>query len=389
MSIRFVCFVATLVLAFGVVAAAATVTVKPGAQGETPLADAVAQLENGDKLVIKKGTYPERLVMSSLDDIVIVGKGKPRIGDGGAMPQIQIVNCTNVVLSKVVVVEGEGHGVLISASPGCTVTKCTVESPAQAGVRVQMSDDVVVEKTKVGGTAAGAGSHIGIDGSESDRLIVTKCRLEAGLDDGVSVVVGEDVTVVKNRFRGILDRGVFFQALRFICDRNRFTDCEGGVRSSTGDSTGAVVSKNRMKGIGQSGGVRIFSVQVTVTRNNIKDSDGLGIGNTFLATGIDISDNKITDARLGGIVNNASMSTVTGNRVNKATGQGIAARGTDALYENNVIKKTTGEGFLLTQGGNTLRGNKVSGSTIVDLQSNPAEGSNTFEDNKFGTTSFP
>ena len=65
------------------------------------------------------------------------------------------------------------------------------------------------------------------------------------------------------------------------------------------------------------------------------------------------------------------------------------ARGTAAVYEDNVVKKTIGEGILVVQGGNTFRGNKVSGSTDVDLQSNVAEDQNTLDDNRFGTQSFP
>jgi nitrous oxidase accessory protein NosD len=382
-------FVMLVVVALVSVAQAETIVVKPGGPGETPIADAVALLQDDFKLVIKKGVYPERLVLTGLNGVMIVGKGNPRIGDGGALDQIQAVNCTNVTLQGLVVVEGESNGILISSSNGSVVKRCTVESPAQVGIRVLNSDDVVIEKCRVGGTAATAGEHAGIVSSESDRLLVTRCRLDPGLDDGVQVVDGIDVEIVKNRFRGILDRGVFFQVPKLLCDRNRFTDCEGGVRSGTAAAGECVISRNRMSGIGISGGVFIFTPGVTVTGNRINDADGLGIGNTFLAEGIEISNNRVRDARMGGIVNNASNSTVTGNRVTKATDEGIAARGTDATYEGNVIKKTNGDGILVTRGGNTFRDNKVSGSTESDLRSQVAQDQNTFEDNRFGVERYP
>ena len=73
---------ATFLVGFATTAFAKTVVVAPGSPGETPLADAVAELVDGDKLVIKKGTYDELLGLSGLSDVRVVGKGRPVVGGG-------------------------------------------------------------------------------------------------------------------------------------------------------------------------------------------------------------------------------------------------------------------------------------------------------------------
>ncbi len=371
-------------IALSGVAEAATVTVEPGAG--TPLADAVSQLAAGDKLVIKKGTYPERLVISGLADIKVVGKGKPQIGDGSTDVQVVAGDCPNISISGLVVVEGQGDSILIEESANATVSKCTVTNPAGTGIRFDNSNDGVVTKCSIGGASAVDAGRVGISGFSSDSLSVTKSRFTPGLRDGVSTGGGSDIVVSKNRFEGTTSRAVFIAAPGARCERNRMNDCEFGVRAN---GSGAVIAKNRVVRTGLSGGISVLSTDVVVSKNRVFDSEAVGIFVSPVATGVDVTRNVVRDVAFGGIVDNAPNSTVTRNKISNAGSNGLAARSDSGLYEKNVVKNSPATGMFVLQGGNTFRKNKVSGSGGFDLLSDVAEDANTFENNKFGTTSFP
>ncbi len=365
---------------------AKTVTVVPG--DGTPLADGVAQLEDGDKLVIKKGTYGERLILDGLTDVKVIGKGRPVLDGGAAISVVSVTGCTNTTVQGLSLISTGSDGVTTSNSVSCTFKKCTADGMAN-GFRDTFGTGNRFMKCVASNVSNGF-FPASVDGVLIDRCTaVDTVNVGVNMSGGVAI---NDVVIRKSKFTASVGGALVLAGVNARCERNTVVGANTGISTEVGtDMTGSVITRNKVSA--PSGvGISLTARGIEVSRNKVQDVGFAGISTTPIAQPIVITRNTIRGGTIG-ISARVGESEITRNKVFGAdTGirvqVGVESTG-GSLYDRNVVKGSTDLGIRVQTIGNTFTKNKVSGSASTDLFSQVAEDQNTFDGNKFGTTSFP
>jgi parallel beta-helix repeat protein len=359
----------------------------------------------GDTVLIGPGTYDEQVVVTDKAGLILKGRGWPRLAPdtGGVILEIEagsqeilvtgiefqgggdsirVENSSDVALVNLRVHESAQSGIFSIANDGILVSRCTISQTGGNGVTDFGSTGFVAEKCRFEDIDEYAFFLSDADVTPTVGAVVSKNRVD-GATYGV-LIGGADNVIEKNRFENLTDRGIWagwFAGTRAVVTGNRVqttgafgidgvgddvefvgNTLEGGALRFSTDSS--LVDRNRVTGAISGIALRIAGDGNTVTRNQVRGGNVQGImlaGNDFVA-----DRNLVADVGNAGLYVQGNGSTVTRNRV---TGSG-------------------GVGVLVEGSPNTFTGNRASGSGIFDLADSSAEGANTYEGNRFGTTAF-
>lgn len=395
---------AAALLACAVPAVAGTLVVP--SDGYPTIQSAVDDAGPGDVIVVAAGEYEESVDVSGKEGLAIRGKGWPVILPGPSSSGFHLGDCTGVTITGFEIDAGM-YGVDAAYAGSTVLSHLRISGTLGVGIRLDHCPQTLVTKCTVGGTA----SH-GIEDTSTPQLVIEKCTLENAGGDSIrlSAGAGENLgtnaaVVTRNRITGG-SGGIRFSGENAEISKNRiegFTDMGIEILAGT-SSTGTVVTKNRVANGGGAVGIKVNVSGLTVTRNSLDGSalyfDGndqacdrnrvsnavwgvYAAGNNCTITG-----NRLQALSAFGIRSNGIFCTLEGNAVAGVDGNGIELGGANNTVTGNRVSGATQNGFDISTIGNTLTGNKAKGCGGFDLKDNAAAGQNTYEGNRFGTTSI-
>ena len=365
-------------------ASAGVVVVEPD-PGNGPLAAALALLEDGDKLVLKAGTYDERLTLVGLTKVKVIAKGEVIFDAVGPSASISITNCDRVSIRGVTVRDAPSQGVLVSGSTKVTLEKCTVENHLSQGIFVSDSPELrVLACTVVGGS-----NGISLTGATSAKVIGNSVSDTATQSIFVVDVSLPDTKIVKNVVSGSGNAAIELAGAGNRADRNTISDSLFGVVTpfTGGDMAGSTIRRNTITDTVVA--LRTYaSGGLLLSGNRVEDASASALQIASLAVDVMVTKNRVDGAN-SGIDDEGTGSFVAKNKIAATNIYGIRARGTTGTFERNRVNDTPGDGFDVWTSGNTFERNKASGNAGLDLDSSGlAESENTYVKNSFGTVAF-
>lgn len=387
--------------------------VAPRAQAETlevpadieTIQLAVDAASDGDTILISPGTYTESVVVNGISGLILRAKGKVIIDTIADAPGLALIDCEDVDVIGLRVIDGSGSGITITGGTLITLERCRVEGVLgdgilASGVASLTLDRCVVED--VGGCGIVAGGLEFTDPCPGAQIL--KCRVEDE-DPLLLGILTAGADVLVDRCRVVWPGG------------NKAVQCggtEGGARVERCRLDGAglvllpddcVASKTRVTGEH----VEVFGdgtvlEKLSVTGGAIFVSGasnvivrGCRVKQAPLVTGISVEvaldtlveDNVVTacleGVRLG---SNCEGGEVSGNVATGCLEVGFHVLGDNAAWTGNRSKGAGVDGFRLgaISGGNTLTLNKATGSGNFDLLDQSGDANDIGEDNVFPKT---
>ncbi len=300
--------------------------------------EAVDAAGSGDTIVIKSGTYAERVSIANASRLTLKGSGAPVIDAGGGGFAISVTGSSRVKLQGLVL-QGALDGITVSDSEKVLIRDCTIENALRDGLAVDSSQAVKVQRTRI----EGAGDDGMQFGEIATRCVVTRNRIGECGQNGI-VVLGDQNKLTKNDIADCGEDGIRIWGDDNAAVGNRLARCEDdGV--DLWRATGYLLKKNTLSeitenGFQSGGGERNEFVKNTVT------------GSGFSGFDIDEPGDKLSK-----------------NRVTAAGGYGIA----------------------FGVGGNVVVGNTIRGSRwfdIIEFEYDPdvVQTPNTYKKNKYETS---
>lgn len=286
--------------------------------------DALAAAQDGDTLVLRSGVYKGTFSRSDISGLTIRGRGR-------------------VIFQNDPDNEDTGTILEFTNANGLTIERLTIRNSSNDRIHLYFCSNFVARKLRIDNC-----SDSGIEDRNTNGYLVEKCR---------------------------------------------FTNCSWGLALGYGGAaTGVTVRGNRFAKMG-SYGIDVKASDALIERNAVAGGEGTGIKTRNDQSNVTFNRNVISRMGEDGILVPGSGHTVTANKVSRCTGSGIVldASGTGPGAHTCTGNTSTGNassGIRVTTTGCTISGNKARGNTPFDLQSTQPEGGNTYEMNKFGTTSF-
>ncbi len=330
---------------FGLSGAAFADTLRVPQDHETIQAAADAA-SAGDTILVSRGIYDERVVVSGKDRLRFIGRAA--VWDGFAGSKGRCLDATG----NGIVVQGfrfRNGGVRLTGDDA-SVTRCTIRSANTTGLAIGGSGATVAGCTIVG-------CYVGIDISGA-RATITKNRV-ANMDDRGIELDGPDGEITRNLVKVIEDgQGIDVSGDRCVISRNTIVNSDSSNIEADGDDL--VIEKNRCVGNGSYGidvtgdGFRIVGNRISLA---IDDTDGMDLDANSSAGGGLVEKNVVEDVVEDGIYYSGNNVTF---RNNKVIGQG--SEGDNAFYisgSGNTLEgcqaiDCEGDGFNVSGDGNTL-----------------------------------
>jgi parallel beta-helix repeat protein len=358
---RFAATTLSVFVLFGLSTVAGAETLKvPG--DHATIQAAVDAANDGDTISIKRGTYPENVVIDGTrageNNLTIRGAGKPTINPGGVGIGLQIVNATGITVTGIQVTAAGDDGINVLDSTNITLSKITCSDNGDSGVEIGGSDNVTVEKGKFDDNGDD-GVHFSSDsGAYPTNCTVEKCKMSGGAS-GISGG-GSGHRLIKNTMK----------------------ETNADSVSSDEDSSGWMLDRNKVIS-SRDDGYDLHGSNHTCTRNVSKKvaDDGLEIDGTgHSVTGdrhIKPSDDGVN------LSSNASGVTVTGVKVTGAGEDSFDIDGSGHVLDGCVSIRCKDNGFQNEDPGNTFRNCKAKNSRVFDFADSQEEGVTTLINNKF------
>ena len=372
-------------------------TLRVPSEAYPDIQSAVGAAAPGDVILVSPGSYAEDVAVTGKSDIEIRGKGFPVIAQGGSL-----------------LVDGGSAGIRVRG----------LEFD-QAAITVHDSDDVALDRLRIHDVPAAVSSW------NNDGLVISRCEFTDVETSGVFDNDSLGVVVEKCRFENIGDHAVLFTADAgtgtngAVIAKNRVVNAYYGFAWG---GTGVVVEKNRLEGLegyGMAAASPVSAANSRVSKNRVQTVSTIAIlgghpglvveRNTVVGGAIQLSDaghvvdrNRVTASGAAGILIVNGISTVTRNTVREAGGIGILVQGDGSFLDRNSVADSESHGivvhadgcvldrnsaaragdngFLIDGTGNTLTRNRAGGSGGYGLADTSAEGVNSYERNRFGTT---
>lgn len=327
---------------------------------------AVDAADTGDVIQVAKGSYLEQVLVSGKFGLLIQGKGKPELDADGGDHALHIEDSQDIRVEGFTIQGASDALVEVDGGSGVVITKCLLRDGLDDGVNAEDTTGLVVEKNRF--------ENLGSDGVDFDDT-------EGEVDDS---------TVAKNRFEGIGDDAIDVDGSGHLIEKNRVSAQETGILTEEGSSN-IRIEKNKVEKTGGTG-IDVAGSDHVVVKNKLRDlgDEGIQVG----GDGHRIEKNKIDRADDEAIDVEGSNNQILSNKGKSAGGNGVEVgesespgAATGNLFEKNKISGSSENGFLVEDSGNTFRANKASKSGDFDLLDNA--GGNVYENNKFGTESLP
>ena len=355
---RHVYLVPLFVVALAGWAAAAEIRVP---QDQPTIQAAIDAAGESDVVLISKGTYAENVSVESKKVLTIQGRGGVVISPPGGTG-VFIHACDSILLMGISV-KGGAVGIDVFESLNVTIDKFAVSGVTGDGIRANDSTGVNVVFGKIsdcGSDGIRFGEDVPVSGGQIASVKIKHCG-----SDGIQLT-GQNLVVSKCKVSAVDDDG--FETDDESAGPVRFEDC----KVSGAGSDGFLLS-----GPG--------TTAVDCSAKNCRD-DGFDVEGA--GSHVENCVAKGSDSRGFGVDDVDGVAVVSC----KATGNGDEGfqlqNSTNSQFDSCTAKKSGAAGFSLTgtSTGNTLTGNKASGSGTFDLD-DVSVGPNTLTDNQFRTTS--
>ena len=297
------------------------------------IAHAISACFPGDTILVSKGTYPP-FSLSGKSDVTIRGKGKVEIDATGQL-----------------------FGVSLYQAHSAHLKNLRVEGSTMAGIFVESSDAVIVEK----------------------------CRVSDATGDGIGVAFGSEVALLDNRVRDVEDIGLLVAASPVALVRgNRVQRALIGI--SLHETTGTV-SENRIEDSEFTGIALDPSPAATLVLDNRVLGGGTGLWHFGSSSHTTIAGNRFVKPAYVGLVIDAPGNAVLENTVKKSGLVGIWVTAPEGLYSGNRVRKSAADGLHVESIGGTYLENSVRKSGQYDLLSSVGLAKNSWIENDFGSSS--
>jgi parallel beta-helix repeat protein len=335
--------------------------------------EAVTASVSGDVVVISPGWYRENVLITTSG---ITVKGKKVTIDGAFAGTCVTVQADDVTLTGLVfsnggpaAANGTLGGGLEYIGSGANITKCEARGCADFGIKLTGTGSVVA--------------------NEMSGILGPGLVLET-IDPSGPLTTVRDNEIYRCASGIEADQGPFTFD-RNIASNNtgdgiRVTLLSGGTDGSL--STPTTLTRNRSLGNGGTG-LLVNDELGSVTKIEKCDISGNGIGLDLSssAAALLVSDNDITQNRLGGVFLKTTGATVSKNSIGRNTligivvaSAGIAPDGGNTLTDNK-IDANGGDGIHIATGDNLIHHNSVKDNTGDGLQVLAGAVANTLTDN--------
>jgi parallel beta-helix repeat protein len=286
---------AAALIAAALPAAAETIHVSPGPG--SPIQDAVNSAQNGDVILIGKGTYRENVSVTAFTNLTLQAEGKVTL-DG------DFEEADDDVLS-------------ITSCSGVSVIGIRFRNAGDDGIDSRYCEDLAVREC----TFLDAGD-CGIEDITSSGFVVEDCVFaRCGWGLAISYNNGTGTSGIEVRdsvFKKMGSYGIDFNGHDAIVENNRFVAAAEAIKVANGGAwTGALISGNRIAG----------SATVGINLNGGQH---------------DVVGNTLRGCFVGIAVRGAGGHTITDNNVRGSTDVGIALES-----EGNVVTDNTALGSAL------------------------------------------
>jgi len=367
------------VLAVGSAPARAAATIHVPADFKTIQA-AVDAAADGDTIVVAKGKYKERVLISGRSGLTLQADGKAVIDAGGVGIAAAAENAPNLVLDGFTVQRTGGAGIRLTNCAGAVVRNCTALKTTSFGIAVEGSDAVHVTNCIVTG-AKDDGIEFGISGAAVTNSFVTGCTVTSCKFDGI-IVNGGSNTIEGDTVKSCKDNGIELSRSHFsndcvIKDNVVVAPRYWGIYVL---GNGDHVIDNHVTSSG-SDSIEVNGVNHVISGNTLDKSKYSGIWGD--APGCTLDGNRVNSPKHSGIDMQGVNETVTNNVVAKSAFRGIEVNGTQGTYAGNTVTSCR-TGFFVDGTNNSFTGNSATKSKKLDLDdesggtSNSYDASNTF-----------
>lgn len=339
---------------------------------------AVEAAQDGDRILVAKGTYPGPVTVEGRDGVRLLARGQVTIDGQGAAVPLTIRGCTNLGVVGFRIVNSPGDGLVVEDSSYVWIARCSVSLSGNNGITIGTSHHVRVDRVTVDRATEDGITQEGGTGLVDDS-VYSRCRVSDCGEDGIQVV-GSRNRVTRNRIAGVASQGVQVEdGSESVVDRNLIDGCgDEGVRVDQ-EHIQAVVRANRIFDCDEAG-ILLIGDDARAELNRVVDSD---IGVFTQGGDQTVSKNRVDDARSEGIQVNGTNGFFSKNRVESARGDGFDIEGDTNRFEKNVVRRAEDNGFEVNAGGNTFLRNQATRSGNRDLYDDSLSGTNVYDRNRF------
>jgi F-box protein 11 len=294
-----------------------TRVVDPGGSGDhRTIGEAIAAADEGDRIVVRPGTYQEGLVLDR--PLEVVGEGDPSaiVVEAKRTSAIRLTAATARVANLRLVATGPSDWATVEIQRGRPeVTGCQLTGETVAVVAIRGGADPLLSHNRIGD-----GTGDGVLVSDGGRGTLEDNEVTANAGVGVRVTTGGDPTLRRNRIHGGRSNGVYVDGARGLLEDNDiFDNSEAEVAITTNGTP-------------------------HLRRNRIHDGIGDGVSVWHHGGGV-LEDNEVyANAGAGVVIRSGAAPTLRRNRVNRNAGVAVrvqnAAGGT--LEENDLSANAGG-----------------------------------------------
>jgi nitrous oxidase accessory protein NosD len=344
--------------------------------------EAVDASKDGDKVIVRKGTYAENVVIRDLHDFKIKAENKPVIDPEGVGTAITVINCRKVKIRNFRIRNAGVDGVELVDCEDVQLKNVRVRDCGGTAVAIRGGKTFDLLKLKIE-DCGGDGIYLGTSEGEepSRRANVQKCTIENVQGFGVHIDAQAYHSVRRNRIYEC-GWGVFFgvgsESSR--ADRNRIEDCVTGGASVNG--TRNLLRRNRIRRSGGDG-VIVLGEECRVEFNQSRKSGGRGL--VLAGRECIFWNNKVFTCEGDGLVVLGPDNLSRRTEIEKAGGRGVVVGTTGTVFRRNKARKSGTVGWYVVEGAvdNLFRKVKTKKSGEEGLVDENPAGSNTYEKSSF------
>jgi len=344
--------------------------------------EAVDASNDGDKVIVRKGTYAENVVIEDLTDFKIETENKPVIDPNGVGTAITVIHCRDIKVRNFRIENTGEDGIRVIESVDVQLKNIRVRDCAGTAIKIRGGRTFDIYKARIDGCGED-GIYLGTSegGEPSRRANVQRCRIENVEGYGVNIDGQIYHSVRKNRIYDC-GWGIFFSvnSESSRADRNRVEDCTTGAISVNG--TRNFLRRNNIKRTGGDA-ILVLGEQCWIEFNKVKETGRSG----FLIAGRDctLRNNKSKDCGGDGLIVVGPDNLLRKTKVHDAQGRGVVADSTNSTFRRNKVKRAGTIGWFVAEGAvdNLFRRTGTSKSGVEGLVDENPEGSNTYEKSSF------
>jgi len=375
-------FFLLLPILLAVLAAPATAKTRVVPRDFDTIQAAVDASSDGDKVVVKKGTYHENVVIQGLADFKIKMENKPVLDPQGVGTALTVIDCTRIKLRNFRIENAGEDGVRVIECVDVQLRNFRISGCGGTGIEIRGGRTFDIYRAKIE-DCGDSGIYLGSSeaGQFSRRANVQKCRVERVKGFGIHIDGQLYHAVRRNRIYEC-GWGIFFtiNAESSRADRNRVEDCTTGGITVNGLSN--FTRWNRIKRTGGDA-VQVLGVECWVQGNHAKKTDG----RAFVVAGRSnmFRNNKAEDCGGDGLSVLGTDLIVKYTRIKRPLGRGMVVATQDTEFRHNRIHRAGTIGCFVTAGavGNLFKKNATRKSGEAGLVDENAEGSNEYRKNSF------